>query len=418
MFTVLTMRYIQTTAALLIALGMGGSAISPLTKPVAVVAQTQVQFTDVSSRHWASQFIISLAERDIIAGFPDGTFRPDEPVTRAQYAAMVRKAFNLTSIRSSTAFVDVPANYWAATAIDEAYRMGFLSGYPNRVFQPNQNIPRAQVLVSLANGLNYQATTIASADVYRDSQAIPSYATASIAAATEQRLVVNYPDVQVLQPNQTATRADVAAFIYQALASQNQVATVQSPYIVQVRTTTTTAQSTISAGTTIPITYTDGEKVVLLPDETLPLTLQVADAVRDNTGQLLIPRNSEIIGELRPITVGSQQGTQFVAQTLVLESGRRIAMQAQSRVITTTETIRRGASIGEIFTGAVLGSGAAAAIGSVTGDEEIQTWEVLTGTVAGAIGGLVLGRDRVEVISVNPDSDLTLTVSQSVALSQ
>jgi hypothetical protein len=331
---------------------------------------------------------------------------------------MVRKAFNLTSIRSSTRFVDVPANFWAATAIDEAYRMGFLSGYPNNVFQPNQNIPRAQVLVSLANGLDYQATTVASADVYRDSQSIPSYAVSSIAAATEQRLVVNYPTLEVLRPNQTATRADVAAFIYQALASQNQVATVQSPYIVQVRQTTTTAQSSISAGTSIPVTYTDGDKIVLLPDETLPITLEVDDAVRDSQGQVLIPRNSEIIGELRPITVGSQQGTQFVAQTLVLPSGRQLDLQAQSRVITTTETIRRGASVGEIFAGAVLGSGAATAVASVTGDDEIQTWEVLTGTVAGAIGGLVLGRERVEVISVNPDSDLALTVSQTLVLAE
>ncbi|MBX2863591.1 MAG: S-layer homology domain-containing protein [Leptolyngbyaceae cyanobacterium MAG.088] len=413
----LNIRRFQTTTALLVALGMGAGAIAPLTTPTPVIAQTQIQFTDVSSNHWASQFILSLAERDIIAGFPDGSFRPDEPVTRAQYAAMVRKAFSQTYIRSSTSFVDVSTNFWAVGAIDEAYRMGFLSGYPNNIFEPNQNIPRAQVLVSLANGLDYQATTIASANVYRDSGSIPSYATSSIAAATEQRLVVNYPNVESLRPNQTATRADVAAFIYQALASRNQVATVQSPYIVQV-SQTTTAQSSITSGTNIAVTYPDGDKIVLLPDETLPVTLQVAEAVRDSQGQLLIPRNSEIIGELRPVTVGSQQGTQFIAQTLVLESGRQVAMQAQSRVITTTETIRRGASLGEVFAGAVLGSGAAAAIGSVTGDDEIQTWEVLTGTVAGAIGGLVLGRERVEVISVNPESDLTLTVSQSVALAQ
>ncbi|MEM6252226.1 MAG: S-layer homology domain-containing protein [Cyanobacteria bacterium P01_D01_bin.156] len=409
------MRYFQTTTALLIALSMGAGAIAPLATPTPVIAQTQIQFTDVSSNYWAKQFIVSLAERGIIAGFPDGSFRPDEPVTRAQYAAMVRKAFNISNVRSSTSFVDVSSNFWAADAIDEAYRMGFLSGYPDNVFQPNQNIPRAQVLVSLANGLNYQASTIASANVYRDSGTIPNYAFASIAAATEQRLVVNYPDVQALRPNQTATRADVAAFIYQALASRNQVATVQSPYIVQIRQTTT-AQSSVLSGTSIAVTYPDSDKIVLLPDETLPLTLQVAETVRDSQGQILIPRNSEIIGELRPVTVRSQQGTQFVAQTLVLESGRRVALQAQSNVVTTTETIRRGASIGEIFAGAVLGSGAAAAIGSVTGDDEIQTWEVLTGTVAGALGGLVLGRERVEVISVNPDSDLSLVVSQSVAL--
>ena len=413
----LTMRRFQTTTALLILLGVGTGAIAPLLTPTPVVAQTQTQtqFTDVSSSYWASQFITSLATRDIIAGFPDGTFRPDEPVTRAQYAAMVRKAFNKTTIRSSTTFVDVSADFWAAAAIDDAYRMGFLSGYPNNIFQPNQNIPRAQVLVSLANGLSYQATTVASANIYSDSQSIPSYATASIAAATERQLVVNYPNVQVLRPNQTATRADVAAFIYQALASQNQVATIQSPYIARVQTTTT-SQSTVTTGTNISVSYPDGDKIVLLPDETLPLTLQVAEAVTNSQGQVLIPRNSQIIGELRPATIGDQKGSQFVAQTLVLASGQRLSLQAQSAVITTTETIRRGASIGEVFAGAVLGSGAAAAVGSITGDDEIQTWEVLTGTVAGAIGGLVLGRDRTEVISIDPISELALTVAQALVL--
>ena len=411
------MRRLQATTALLITLGMGTGIVAPYvtSAPAVAQAQTQVQFTDVSSSYWASQFIVSLAQRDIIAGFPDGTFRPDEPVTRAQYAAMVRKAFNKTSIRTSTSFVDVPANFWAASAIDSAYRMGFLSGYPNRVFEPNQNIPRAQVLVSLANGLNYQATTVASADIYNDSRSIPSYATASIAAATEQKLVVNYPNVQTLRPNQTATRADVAAFIYQALASQNQVATVQSPYIVQAQSTTTTSQSSVSQGTTISVNYPDGDQIVLLPDETLPITLQVSEAITNSQGRILIPRGSQIVGELRPVS-GSQQGSQFVAQTLVLSSGRQYALQAQSSVVTRTETVRRGASIGEIFAGAVLGSGAAAAVGSVTGDDEIQTWEVLTGTVAGAIGGLVLGRERVEVISINPANDLTLTVSRPLVL--
>ena len=411
----LTMQRFQTTTALLLALSMGTGAIAPFITPSSAIAQTQIQtqFSDVSSSYWASQFITSLAERNIIAGFPDGTFRPNEPVTRAQYAAIVRQAFSQANIRSSTTFVDVPANYWATAAIDNAYRMGFLSGYPDNTFQPNQNIPRAQVLVSLANGLNYQATTIASANIYTDSQSIPSYATSSIAAATEQRLVVNYPNVQQLRPNQTATRADVAAFIYQALASQNQVATISSPYIVQTQAAT---QSTVAVGTTIPVTYPDGDSIALLPNETLPLTLQVSEAITNRQGQILIPRNSQIIGELRPATTGSQQGSQFVAQTLVLSSGQRLSLEAQSRVITTTETIRRGASVGEIFAGAVLGSGAAAAVASVTGDDDIQTWEVLTGTVAGALGGLLIGRDRTEVISIDPISELALTVSQALVM--
>jgi hypothetical protein len=85
----------QSGTALLLALGLGAGAITPIVAAAPVIAQThtQTQFSDVPSGHWAREFITTLADRGIIAGFPDGTFRPNEPVTRAQYAAMVRSAF-------------------------------------------------------------------------------------------------------------------------------------------------------------------------------------------------------------------------------------------------------------------------------------------------------------------------------------
>ena len=403
---------LKSGTALMLALGLTVGAVAPVISAAPVIAQTQTQaqFADVPSGHWAYQFINSLAARDIIAGFPDGSFRPDEPVTRAQYAAMLRRAFNQSSVRGATSFVDVPPNYWAAAAIREADMMGFLSGYPGNVFQPDQNIPRAQVLVSLANGLNYTASSRDSIRVYRDSAAIPEYAVASLAAATERRLVVNYPDVQTLRPNQTATRADVAAFIYQALASQNQVATVNSPYIVGQQVT---AQPSLPAGTTLAMAYEQGDKVVVLPSETAPLTLRVTQAVTDSTGRVLVPVGSQVVGELRP----SGNGSQFVAQQLVLPGGQSLAINATSQTVTTTETIRRGTTFGETLAGAVLGSGAAAAIARTTGDQSVGTLEVLAGTATGATLARFFGRDRVEVIAINPSRDLTLTVNETLILS-
>ncbi len=208
-------------------LATNASSLKLNTEAVPEVAQPDPQklaqalsFPDVQG-HWAQTFIAALAARDIIVGFPDGTFRPDAPVTRAQFAAMINKAFNRAPIRQAANFADVPANYWGYDAIQKAYTTGFLAGYPNNRFAPNQNIPRAQVLVSLANGLNLTQT--AEGINFQDASDIPAYARSSIAAATANRLVVNYPNVNVLNPNQVATRADVAAFIYQALVSAGQV---------------------------------------------------------------------------------------------------------------------------------------------------------------------------------------------------
>ncbi|NEQ42608.1 MAG: S-layer homology domain-containing protein [Leptolyngbya sp. SIOISBB] len=402
----------KSGTALLLSLGLGIGAFSPMitATPVAAQTQTQIQFSDVSANYWAREFITSLAARDIIAGFPDGTFRPNEPVTRAQYAAMVRQAFNQASVRSATNFVDVSANYWASAAIREADMMGFLSGYPGGEFRPNQNIPRAQVLVSLANGLNYTASSQSSLQIYRDATQIPDYAVASIAAATERSLVVNYPDVQSLRPNQIATRADVAAFIYQALASQNQVATVSSPYIVG--QSVTVSQSTIAAGTLLRVAYDESDKVVILPDETTDLTLTVTQAITDQAGFNLIPVGSQIVGELRP----SGGGSQFVAQELILVGGERVAINAVSQTVTTTETISRGAGLGETLAGAALGSGAAAVIAGITGDQRVGTLEVLAGTATGATIARILGRDQVEVITINPSQDLNLTLNAPLTL--
>jgi hypothetical protein len=68
--------------------------------------------------------------------------------------------------------------------------------------------------------------------VYRDAGDIPRNFRIIVAAATEKNLVVSYPNVKVLKPNKGATRAEVAAFIYQAMASDGNLATISSPYIV------------------------------------------------------------------------------------------------------------------------------------------------------------------------------------------
>lgn len=404
----------------MLALSMAAGAAAPLVvfQPS---AQAQVTFSDVSSNYWASQYIQALAARDIISGFPDGTFRPNDPVTRAQFAAMIRKAFSRSQVRNAIRFADVPTNYWAYTAIEEAYTTGFLTGYPGNVFNPEQNIPRVQVLVSLANGLNYSsaATVESTLQFYNDAAAIPGYARSSIAAATEKQIVVNYPNVRQLNPNQVATRAEVAAFIYQALVSAGQANAIPSPYVVGQQTQPTEGQAlTIPSGTTIPIRYDGAERVLISLEEPepVPVTLVVAQNVTTANGTLLIPAGSQVRGELRNVQENGQVGARFYAQELILSGNRRFTMNATSELVTEREVIRRGASVGDVVTNAALGAGAAAAIAAVTGDRAIATEEVLGGVGIGALLGLFLGRDRVELITIDPDRDLNLTLNSNLTI--
>lgn len=405
----------QSGTAALLALTTVAGASAPLVMMMPAQAQT-TSFSDVSSSYWAANFITELAERDVIAGFPDGTFRPNDPVTRAQFAAMIRKAFNRPQERSAINFVDVSQNYWAYSAIQEAYTTGFLAGYPGNVFNPNQNIPRVQVLVSLANGLDYSVNTSVETilqQYYSDAADVPSYARSSVASATDEQIVVNYPNVKLLNPNRAATRAEVAAFIYQALVSSGQADAISSPYIVGQRPPVNTpTQVRIPSGTTIPVKYDQAERILVTPDETAPLTLTVAQNITTSQGTVLIPAGSQVVGELRP----AEGGSQFVARELILTSGQRITLDAESEVITTTETIRKGASTGTILKDAALGAAAAAGVAAVTGDRAIATEEVLGGAGIGALIGLFLGRDSVTLIRIDPNQDLNLTLGADLVL--
>jgi hypothetical protein len=195
-----------------------------------VSQQIQVKFTDVPADYWASSFISELAAQNIFKGFPDGMFHPNETLSRAEFATILSKAFNLPKTRTPYNFPDVPANYWAAGAIGNAYEMGF---FESGSFNPEQKLDRLDVMIILTRGLNYAAKrpTENSLTMYRDSESIPSEFRNLVAAATEYGLVVNYPDPKVLNPQKEVTRAEVAAFVYQALASLGKVAKVSSPYI-------------------------------------------------------------------------------------------------------------------------------------------------------------------------------------------
>jgi hypothetical protein len=198
------------------------AAVVPVPAPTAPTATVEPTFPDVSTDYWAYPFIAGLASRGMVQGLQDGTFQPEEPTTRAQFASAIQNTFDLGAYRERIPFSDVPANYPANPAIDAAVRSRFMSGYPNQTFQPDQPISRLEMLLSLFSGMQLPPpeNTAEVLSVYPDAAAIPDYATAAIAAATQANLVVLPPGQTELQLNRTATRAEVASTLYQALVFQ------------------------------------------------------------------------------------------------------------------------------------------------------------------------------------------------------
>ncbi|MEB3356931.1 MAG: S-layer homology domain-containing protein [Synechococcales bacterium] len=198
----------------------------------------QSRFSDVAPDHWALPFINALVERRIVNGFPNGTFRPEDSLTRAQYAVLVTQAIPLPLRQVERSFRDVAPDFWAAAVIQKATRMGFIAGFPDQTFRPNEPLTRVQAIVSLVNGIGLTGGGAASLQVYGDRAQIPDYATNAVAIATQNRLVVNHPSISYLEPLVPISRAEMVTMLYQVLVLRGEVRAIASPFIVSPLATT------------------------------------------------------------------------------------------------------------------------------------------------------------------------------------
>jgi hypothetical protein len=112
-------------------------------------------FTDVDKSHWAYNSILELSKRGIISGYSDNSFKPNESVTRSQFASMLTKALNLTTTSTNQTFVDVPVTNWDYKAVEAAkiYLTGYKSGDGKMYFYGNKSSVREDMAVALVKAL-------------------------------------------------------------------------------------------------------------------------------------------------------------------------------------------------------------------------------------------------------------------------
>ncbi|MCL2351487.1 MAG: Ig-like domain-containing protein [Firmicutes bacterium] len=103
-------------------------------------------FRDVDPNAWYAQAVNYLASRGIIVGYGDGTFKPNQTITRAELAVIVSKYLGLANT-STSAFPDVQSGHWAAGYINSAYAQGIVVGYPDGMYRPDNKITRAETIV-------------------------------------------------------------------------------------------------------------------------------------------------------------------------------------------------------------------------------------------------------------------------------
>src|SRR5690606_31280905 len=113
-------------------------------------------FSDIAG-HWAERQIIQAAMNHIVSGYPDGTFRPDHPITRAEFTVMLVNTLELdgtASLDALDAFTDKEdIGAWAREAVAKAKQANIVIGYEDGTFRPGANITRAEMAVMVARAL-------------------------------------------------------------------------------------------------------------------------------------------------------------------------------------------------------------------------------------------------------------------------
>lgn len=174
------------------------------------------RFTDTVG-HWAENDIKTLAEKGIVSGVTETTFEPERAVTRAEFAMLITKALNITTVTGSGDWKDVPADAWYASAVNAAANVGLIVGYDGW-FRPDELITREEIAVIIAKAYSYLGETAGSgaAQKFADQYDISDWAYPYVDAATSAGLVYGVTD-DTFSPWEYATRAQAAALIRRLL---------------------------------------------------------------------------------------------------------------------------------------------------------------------------------------------------------
>lgn len=183
-------------------------------------------FSDLIS-HWANPALQALRARGVVAGFPDGSFRPDEPVTRAQLARLLTIALgqehHLAAVSGVPGrYMDVPVDHWAAAAIEVSSELGLLYGYPDGRFAPEAHLTRQELAVVAVRAAGLQAEVAAAGDrplPFVDWTDVGPWASPSVWVADREGLLPAEADHRY-RPRRPATRLEAALVSMRLLARQ------------------------------------------------------------------------------------------------------------------------------------------------------------------------------------------------------
>ncbi|MGN0031393.1 MAG: S-layer homology domain-containing protein [Candidatus Gastranaerophilaceae bacterium] len=307
-------------------------------------------FPDVSDDYWAAPQINLLSEQGVIVGYPDGTFKPDANVTRAEFAAMAIRALGQqhTKVAQPVHFTDIDESHWAYSDIQKALYFDLIScDKSGELFRPDDSVSRAESLTVSVNALTTETISPAKAQevlskMYIDANTIPEWFLIPAGKAEILGMIVVAPSAKkaALEANRPATRAEVSAILFNMMEQaklnpnaklaeamrkktgegfvvdnatvQGSVGTLPAGAIVPIKLNSYISTQSSEGGTlytaTAPQNYVTKEKFILVR-EGATLKGQLLDV---RPGKYFV-RNGVLVLENSLITTDNDQTTEFYA---------------------------------------------------------------------------------------------------------
>lgn len=184
------------------------------------VLEASRTFSDIAG-HWAKTDIEIMAARHIVRGITTETFGPQETVTRGQFTVMLIRTLGLVEDARANSFTDIPADYWCAGAVGTAVKMGLVSGYGDGTFGPNEPITREQMAAMLVRALRFNSSKVfpeveLPTVNYKDKTNIAPWAKSSVSLISQVGIMKGRgPDT--FEPKELTTRAEAAAVMVRLL---------------------------------------------------------------------------------------------------------------------------------------------------------------------------------------------------------
>ena len=189
-----------------------------------IIGLPAFSYPDVTPDYWAAPQIKELTEKGVIVGYPDGTFKPDANVSRAEFASMAIKALGQehTTIAQPVNFNDIEPGFWAYDSIQKALYFDLISCPPEgEAFRPDDTVTRGESISVAVNALTTeQISNIKAKEVlskkYADTAEVPEKFLIPAGKAEILNMLVTIPssDKAKIDAERPATRAEVAGILY------------------------------------------------------------------------------------------------------------------------------------------------------------------------------------------------------------